>query len=65
MSMRKLLHQYQSKDRHARVYYNTEKGYEVDLALNGKVLEIRELHGHSESYAEDCAENYVLGIFDV
>lgn len=66
MSMRKLLHQYNGKDRFARVYYNTEQGYEVDLSDSVKgFLETRKLYGHSESYAEDCAENFVLGVFDV
>ena len=27
-------------------------------------VEKRPLYEHSERYAEDCAENYVLGIFD-
>jgi hypothetical protein len=40
-------------------------GFYVDLLLDGVVKEKRVLYGHSESYAEDCAENFALGIFDV
>jgi len=63
--MRKKLHTYQNNERTAEVYLNTEQGFEVDLIDNSKILETRELHKHSEQYAENCAENFVLGIFDV
>ncbi len=43
----------------------TSNGFEVDLFDNTGLLETRELYSHSERYAEDCAENYVLGVFSV
>lgn len=61
--MSEVIHEYSQDDRKA-VVRHTEKGYEVDLFLNGEIQEIREVHDHSESYAEDVAENYVLGLFD-
>ena len=29
---------------------------------DGKIIEERLLKGHSEEYAEDCAENFVVGV---
>ena len=43
----------------------TPNGFEVDLFDKNGLRETRELHNHSEKYAEDCAENYVLGLFSV
>jgi hypothetical protein len=40
-------------------------GFFVDLLIDGVVKETRVLYEHSESYAENCAENFALGIFDV
>lgn len=40
-------------------------GFYVDLLIDGVVVEKRTLYEYSESYAEACAENFVLGIFDV
>ena len=40
----------------------TSLGYEVDLYDNEVLIETREVHAHSESYAEDVAENWTLGI---
>jgi len=48
-------------DRHAKII-KTPQGYEVDIYNEGDVIRTIELHKHSESYAEDCAENWVLGI---
>ena len=36
--------------------------YSVRMYLDGKQIKERSLQGKSERYAEDCAENYVLGI---
>lgn len=41
------------------------QGWEVDLYDTGKLLETRAVHNHSEIYAENVAENFVLGVFDV
>lgn len=40
-------------------------GFYVDLLIDGIVQERRVFYGYSESYAESCAENFVLGIFDI
>lgn len=40
-------------------------GFYVDLLIDGIVVEKRTLYEYSKAYAEDCAENFVLGIFDV
>jgi hypothetical protein len=61
--MSQVIHEYWRDDRKAIVRH-TEKGFEVDLFLKDEIQEIREVHDHSESYAESCAENYVDGIFD-
>ena len=47
--------------RHAEII-RTEKGYEVNLFKGNEYLRNIKLHNYSESYAESCAENYVLGI---
>ena len=51
-------------DRNLAVIRLTDKGFEVDLLINEQIKEVREVHDHSESYAEDVAENFVLGMFD-
>ncbi len=63
--MRKLLHQYQLDGRMAKVFLNTELGFEVDLFDNTGFLETRKVHNQSESYAEDVADNFVQGIYSV
>ena len=55
--------EYIQDDRKA-VIRKTDKGFEVDLIINKQIKEVREVHDHSESYAEDVAENFVLGMFD-
>ncbi len=52
--------------RAANVYYDKEKEvYEVDFISKGEVIEVRQMVtdgvAHSESYAEDAAENWCLG----
>ena len=37
-------------------------GYYVDYYENGHKVSSTKLYDHSESYAEDAAENWVLGI---
>jgi hypothetical protein len=57
-------------------FYNSEKnrraeiikcdnGYHVRLYVNDLLEDVRDLSDHSIRYAEDCAENFVNGIFDV
>lgn len=40
-------------------------GLAVELYEFEHMVEKRPVHNHSEAYAENCAENYVLGVFDV
>lgn len=41
-----------------------KEGFEVDLYKND-YKETRQVHNHSETYAENVAENFVQGIFDI
>ena len=61
--MKNVISEYMQDDRKA-VIRKTDKGFEVDLIINKQIKEVREVHDHSESYAEDVAENFVLGMFD-
>ena len=48
-------------DRTAKVLYdNKKKEYFVDMTMEGR-SELRGMRIHSEQYAEDCAENFVMG----
>ena len=60
------LHEYWSddKNRKASVHKNPQ-GFYVKLFEGGLLREVRRLYNHSEEYAEDCAENFVLGVFDL
>jgi len=51
------------KRRRASVMKNTH-GYYVDMWEDDQLIESRTLYDHSEIYAENCAENYVLGIIN-
>jgi|TARA_B100000768_G_scaffold180615_1_gene201062 hypothetical protein len=57
-------HQFSHENRTAEVW-KTSEGFEVDLMENGKLLECRQLYSHSESFAEDCADNWCQGMFNV
>tara|TARA_E500000318_G_scaffold12442_1_gene11412 strand:- start:2694 stop:2891 length:198 start_codon:yes stop_codon:yes gene_type:complete len=57
-----LYHIFKQNGRTAKVY-NTECGFEVDLYEGNNLIERKQLHKHSERYAEDCAENWVTLIF--
>jgi hypothetical protein len=57
-----LYHIFIQSGRSAKVY-NTEAGFEVDLYEGNELIETREVNYHSEKYAEDCAENWVMRIF--
>jgi len=48
-------------DRTAKVLWDdTKKEYFVDMRKDG-YSELRSMSRHSERYAEDCAENFVMG----
>tara|TARA_R100000030_G_scaffold9853_2_gene6695 strand:- start:267 stop:428 length:162 start_codon:yes stop_codon:yes gene_type:complete len=49
-------------NRTAKVYM-TEKGFEVDLYQENDLVATKKVHKHSESYAEDVAENWVMRLF--
>jgi hypothetical protein len=51
-------------DREASVHFNGDFYY-VKLYEYGKLLDTRNLETKSERYAEDCAENWVLSIFQI
>jgi hypothetical protein len=50
-------------DRRAEVMKNVH-GFYVEMYKDDILVETRELYEHSERYAEDCAENYVMGILN-
>ena len=60
------LHEFWSddKNRKASVHKN-DQGFYVKLSEGGYLREVRRLYSHSEQYAEDCAENFVLGMFNL
>ncbi len=64
MTNRELYHTYENGDRYAEVF-KTDKGFEVDLHEQDEWLTTRKCNGHSEIYAENLGENWVLGIFDL
>lgn len=65
MADRQLYHTYKNDSgRYAKVF-KTDKGFEVDLHEHNDWLATRKCHGHSEIYAENLGENWVLGIFDI
>jgi len=49
-------------DRRAEVLHDKEAGFYVEMYYKDELIETRPLYEHSERYAEDCAENYVMGI---
>ena len=50
-------------NRMAHVMLN-EMGFYVDMYKDEKLIESRPLYEHSEIYAENATENYVLGILN-
>tara|TARA_B100001939_G_C16651344_1_gene491917 strand:+ start:254 stop:490 length:237 start_codon:yes stop_codon:yes gene_type:complete len=53
--------EYQSKDRWSRVIESKDCFY-VEFFENNIFQGARTIKDHSEQYAEDCAENWVLGV---
>lgn len=50
--------------RKARVIVEANRFF-VDFYKNNVMIESKEYTGHSLSYVEDVAENYVLGVLDI
>lgn len=55
--------EYYDTDRKA-VIRKEKEGFEVDLYKND-YKETRKVHNHSETYAENVAENFMQGLFDI
>ena len=52
-------------DRIAKVFWDIDKKeYFVDMKMNGRA-ELRGMRIHNEQYAEDCAENFVMGYGEI
>lgn len=62
--MSNVISEYMGDERKA-IIRKAKEGFEVDLYLDQLLVETRKVHNHSESYAEDVAENYVQKMFDV
>lgn len=58
-----VISEYWDNDRRA-VIRKEKEGFEVDLYKND-YKETRKVHNHSETYAENVAENFVQGLFDI
>ena len=59
------LHTFYGTDKYSdRVAYvfKDDIGFIVYMIKDSAVIEERTIDGHSEQYAEDCAENWVLGV---
>jgi hypothetical protein len=52
------LHTYQRGERKSKVFRSYE-GFYVEFYVGGKLVERRALYEHSETYAENAAENFV------
>lgn len=50
------------KGRVAYVFLEEDGSYTVTMINDSTIIEDRNIKGHSQQYAEDCAENWVLGI---
>ena len=59
-----LISQYGTPEKREAFVYRTRKGYHVDLYRATIFIRTVERHDHSESYAEDVAENWVLKILN-
>lgn len=56
------IHEFRHEDRWSQVFVTREGSFIVRMFHNQVWIEDRLIKDHSESYAEDCAENFVLGI---
>lgn len=57
----KKLHEFINEKRRAEVYSH-KNGYIVRMFDDKLWIEDRFIENHSERYAEDCAENFVMGL---
>ena len=57
---KELISTYRKNNRVADIY-KTDKGYEIELFEKGKRIRVVEAWEHSESWAEDVAENWNEG----
>lgn len=61
-----ILSSFYNKERNRRAeVIKADNGYHVRLYTNDVLEDVRDVSAHSINYAEDCAENFVEGIFDV
>jgi|TARA_B100001094_G_scaffold191420_1_gene185273 hypothetical protein len=58
---KELISTYRKNNRVADIY-KTTKGYEIELFEKGKKIRVVEAWEHSESWAEDVAENWNEGV---
>tara|TARA_R100001460_G_scaffold40_4_gene171 strand:+ start:1813 stop:2010 length:198 start_codon:yes stop_codon:yes gene_type:complete len=58
---KELISTYRKNNRVADIY-KTDKGYEIELFEKGKRIRVVEAWEHSESWAEDVAENWNEGV---
>lgn len=49
-------------ERHYEIVEETQ--YIVKMYENGKLIESRSVAGHSKRYAEDCGENWNIGVIN-
>lgn len=59
-----LMSQYGTPEKREAFVYKNSKGFYVDLFRSGAYVRTVEVYDHSESYAEDVAENWVLKILN-
>jgi len=60
-----LLHEFYGEDRYSNrkaTVFKDGDDYLVYMIQDMAVIEERRITGRSEQYAEDCAENWVLGV---
>ena len=61
-----IISSFYNKERNRRAeIIKADNGYHVRLYTGDVLEEVRDVSTHSINYAEDCAENFVEGIFDV
>ncbi len=58
---REIISTYRKNNRVADIY-KTTKGYEIELYEKGKKIRVVEAWDHSESWADDVAENVIQGV---
>lgn len=60
----RILSEFTSDDgkRTATVLYSDEFTFVVEMYSEGKIVGSRNIENHTLQYAEDCAENWVIGV---